>query len=646
MKYTRFIKSSFWIAILACTSNLFIACEDDITISSENKSFGNIEGNFGYVKSAAGAKALTSITINGDKHGTGHLYFELNKAANKDITVTFKIDESVLKAYNQANGTNYPMYPTDKLSLENEGVTTISAGKQKSSSIELDIQSGGTIGTTYAVAVSATASDGIETSSNNQSYIYLVTPQATLPNTEKGTVKTICYIEVNNENILNTGEYTMENSGKPFFDIVNVFAANIRLNEEGKPYVYCNPQVTFVLENADKLIRPLQQKGIKVHLTILGDHTPAGMRSLGDEAAKDFAKELKSYVDIYGFDGISFDDEWSNYDLVAGYPGLVTPSQEQYSRLIYECRQIMPDKQFGVYWCKQENGGASINYPLGEVEGKDVNDLLDYTVYGNYNLWDKLGHIDEGKQCPYAINLTEGGNPNSIYLNQIKDSWGYFALYNLQISKNSETIINQVGETLYGEKVNWTGQIYGRTDFTSSETTTRINYKYYLGEWNVTASCISSVNNSWNQWAGNMKFTIKIEEKVENESYYVYGIQPYDQILKKYPLIMNYNQETTQISIPIPQTIHEPDEENPLLWQMSYATIGDPKTANTWKKVETTGNIIGAFYNGTLYLEANGTARMQTLIPFCSNDKGSTWLYLHTNFTDKHPKASFTLTRN
>ena len=70
------------------------------------------------------------------------------------------------------------MYPTDKLSLENEGITTIPAGKRKSSSVELDIQPGGTIGTTYAVAVSATASDGIETSSNNESYIYLVTPQA------------------------------------------------------------------------------------------------------------------------------------------------------------------------------------------------------------------------------------------------------------------------------------------------------------------------------------------------------------------------------------------------------------------------------------------------------------------------------------
>ncbi len=407
MKYTRFIKSSFWIALLACTSNVFTACEDDITISSENNSFGNIEGNFGYVKSAAGAKALTAIAINGDKHGTGHLYFELNKATNKDITVTFKVDESALNTYNQVNGTNYPMYPTDKLSLENEGITTIPAGKRKSSSVELDIQPGGTIGTTYAVAVSATASDGIKTSSNNESYIYLVTPQATLPDTEKGRVKTICYIEVNNENILNAGEYTMENSKKPFFDIVNVFAANIRLNKEGKPYVHCNPQVTFVLENADKLIRPLQQKGIKVHLTILGDHTPAGMRSLGDEAAKDFAKELKSYVDIYGFDGISFDDEWSNYEQVGGHPGLVVPSQEQYSRLIYECRQIMPDKQIGVYWCKQENGEPSINYPLGDIEGKDVNDLLDYTVFGNYNLWNELSHIDKTKQCPYAINVTE-----------------------------------------------------------------------------------------------------------------------------------------------------------------------------------------------------------------------------------------------
>ena len=641
MKYTRFIKSSFWIALLACTSNVFTACEDDITISSENNSFGNIEGNFGYVKSAAGAKALTAIAINGDKHGTGHLYFELNKATNKDITVTFKVDESALNTYNQVNGTNYPMYPTDKLSLENEGITTIPAGKRKSSSVELDIQPGGTIGTTYAVAVSATASDGIKTSSNNESYIYLVTPQATLPDTEKGRVKTICYIEVNNENILNAGEYTMENSKKPFFDIVNVFAANIRLNEEGKPYVHCNPQVTFVLENADKLIRPLQQKGIKVHLTILGDHTPAGMRSLGDEAAKDFAKELKSYVDIYGFDGISFDDEWSNYEQVGGHPGLVVPSQEQYSRLIYECRQIMPDKQIGVYWCKQENGEPSINYPLGEIEGKDVNDLLDYTVFGNYNLWNELSHIDKTKQCPYAINVTEDNfYPNSVYLSKIKNEWGYFAIYNLKASKVYSSKFNEIGQTLYNDNIIWTEQVYGRTDFTPSRSSAIKDYNYYLGNWKIsTAQQYNWTGSKWENKFSKMEFNIRIEENIKNESYYVYGWAPYGKLLEQYPLTMLYtNSDTNPLSIPMPQVLHYSDATDPLMWKMCWATPG--RTANSW----TVGGKEGEF---RAILNSDGSITLKpfpfndnrncTAVPYCSNDGGNTWLYTHTIFQEAHP---------
>ena len=641
MKYTRFIKSSFWIALLTCTSNVFTACEDDITISSENNSFGNIEGNFGYVKSAAGAKALTAIAINGDKHGTGHLYFELNKATNKDITVTFKVDESALNTYNQVNGTNYPMYPTDKLSLENEGITTIPTGKRKSSSVELDIQPGGTIGTTYAVAVSATASDGIETSSNNESYIYLVTPQATLPDTEKGRVKTICYIEVNNENILNAGEYTMENSKKPFFDIVNVFAANIRLNKEGKPYVHCNPQVTFVLENADKLIRPLQQKGIKVHLTILGDHTPAGMRSLGDEAAKDFAKELKSYVDIYGFDGISFDDEWSNYEQVGGHPGLVVPSQEQYSRLIYECRQIMPDKQIVGSCCKQENGEPSINYPLGDIEGKDVNDLLDYTVFGNYNLWDTLDHIDKTKQCPYAINVTEDNfYPNSFHLSNIKNEWGYFAIYNLKASKVYSSKFNEIGQTLYNDNIIWTEQVYGRTDFTPSRSSAIKDYNYYLGNWKIsTAQQYNWTGSKWENKFSKMEFNIRIEENIKNKSYYVYGWAPYGKLLEQYPLTMLYtNSDTNPLSIPMPQVLHNSDATDPLMWKMCWATPG--RTANSW----TVGGKEGEF---KAILNNDGSITLRpfpindnkncTAVPYCSNDGGNTWLYTHTIFQEAHP---------
>ena len=109
------------------------------------------------------------------------------------------------------------MYPADKLSLANGGTVIIKAGEQKSASVELNINAGGTIGQTYAVAVSASANNGVEVSTNNQEYIYLVKPLAAIPESiSKGDILTHCFVEVNDENILNMGEYTMKSNGKPF----------------------------------------------------------------------------------------------------------------------------------------------------------------------------------------------------------------------------------------------------------------------------------------------------------------------------------------------------------------------------------------------------------------------------------------------
>lgn len=130
-------------------------CEDDLTISGSTDKLETVDGVYGYVRSAAGARELTPITLFGDKAGTGHLFFELTKAAEQDVTVTFKIDKDALEAYNEANNTSYEMYPVDKLSLANDGKITVKAGEKKSASMELNINAGGTIGTTYAVAVSA-----------------------------------------------------------------------------------------------------------------------------------------------------------------------------------------------------------------------------------------------------------------------------------------------------------------------------------------------------------------------------------------------------------------------------------------------------------------------------------------------------------
>ena len=134
------------------TISLFTACQSKAA-GEVKRTTNNPEAVFGKVKSAAGAKMLTPIVQRGDLNATGHILFEMNQAAESPTTVTFRIDDEVLNAYNVLNGTGYTMYPTDKLSFENEGVVTIKTGEKKSESIELNIQPTGIIGTTYAVAI-------------------------------------------------------------------------------------------------------------------------------------------------------------------------------------------------------------------------------------------------------------------------------------------------------------------------------------------------------------------------------------------------------------------------------------------------------------------------------------------------------------
>src|SRR5690242_1365706 len=86
------------------------------------------------------------------------------------------------------------------------------------------------------------------------------------------------YVEVNSNNILNSGCYTLQNGGQQLFDIAMIFAANINYDVTHKRAVeYNNENVTRVLQNREQYIAPLQDKGIKVLLTILGNHQGAGI---------------------------------------------------------------------------------------------------------------------------------------------------------------------------------------------------------------------------------------------------------------------------------------------------------------------------------------------------------------------------------
>lgn len=586
MKYKNYIRMSLLAMAFGTVTSVFTACEDDIVIpNGDSGKLETVDGVYGMVKSLAGARELTAISVFGDKAATGHLYFELTKAADKDITVTFTVDQAALDAYNAAHGTSYTMYPN--ASLANGGTITVKSGEKKSAPVELTIQAGGSIGSTYAVAVSATANDGVEMSAANQTYVYLVKPQPAIPDSRKGDILTHCFVEVNDENILNMGEYTMKKSGKPFFDVVSIFAANINQDAEtGRVRVFCNDKVSFLLENADKYIRPLQAKGVKVTMTILGNHDEAGMGNLSEAAAKDFAQELKAFLDIYGLDGIDFDDEYTNYNNSNPGPGFEKRSRANFARLVYECRQAFGDKLIGVY----EYG--SLDSPDGEVEGVKVGDIVDYMTYGYYQNQNPNGafgreesHFENLPKSKYAplpwkINDELSGGWNGFdksKFQKVKDEgYGIQMFYNPKpLMYQYYTLLSEISKILFEDEVEWSGKYWSRTG--EAYQGKMMGYEDLIGEWEVTStnSLFTYVdeegNPRWWDWKGSQPFkeNVIIKKDKEGTGYMVYNWGTFPEITGKYPMHCDYYNGALLI---YPQTIHEGDAEDPATYKLHFGT--------------------------------------------------------------------------
>ena len=114
------------------------------------------------------------------------------------------------------------------------------------------------------------------------------------------TPKTVMYVEVNNHDFNNVGKYTLAGTNQPAFDMGIIFAANINYDTVNKkPYLYLNERVQQTLNEAETQIRPVQARGTKVLLSILGNHEGAGFANFPTyESADAFAAQLEQVVNM------------------------------------------------------------------------------------------------------------------------------------------------------------------------------------------------------------------------------------------------------------------------------------------------------------------------------------------------------------
>jgi Glycosyl hydrolases family 18 len=257
----------------------------------------------------------------------------------------------------------------------------------------------------------------------------------------------VAYVEVNTNSITNVGRYKLAD-GSNVFDIAVIFAANINYNGS-KAVLYCNPQVQSILDNSSTQIRPLQAKGIKVVVSLLGNHQGAGISNFtSPAAAADFASQVRNLLYYYGLDGVDMDDEYADY----GTNGTPQPNDQSIGWLITALRQAMPYKLITFY----NYGPASDS--LAKTSPK-IGAQLNYawnSIYDTYNPPDVPG-LTKLQLSPAAVDIQGTPSTDAARLAQRTKSEGYgaYMTYNLGGGNNS-AYISAFTKPLYGQAAIYT----------------------------------------------------------------------------------------------------------------------------------------------------------------------------------------------
>lgn len=276
----------------------------------------------------------------------------------------------------------------------------------------------------------------------------LTTPSANTVVTPLGTPLTTpfttAYVEVNSNSFHNPGCYTYGSPAKQVFSFAVIFAANINADANGNAVLYFNPQVQSTLTSGN--IAYLQSLGIKVLLTVLGNHENAGWGCFTSYAMADsFAVQCAKAATQYGLDGIDIDDEYStcttnNSSLVLALSALRT----ELGSNKYITKALFNDTQY-----------FSATY-----NGKKAGDILDYgweMSYGNTNYSGRLQpYISAGMaKTKLGIGVDINGTDQSTAAKFVKNN-GYAAVMTYNISTTSQTNLSKVTNALFGKATNVT----------------------------------------------------------------------------------------------------------------------------------------------------------------------------------------------
>jgi len=263
------------------------------------------------------------------------------------------------------------------------------------------------------------------------------------------TPKLTIYVETNDVNPLNMGEYTFTGTDEAVVDHVVLFASNIR-GTASTVQLYHNPNQSHILANVETLVRPLQQKGIKVLLGLLGDHTGVGFTNMTESQMDSFAQQVADCVNQYGLDGVDFDDEYAECGRISGLP---SPSAANYGKLIQKVRALLPGKLITAFYYSDS---TSLNFDQASL------DALDY-MWPNFGASNAPASFANSKWARMSIQYTSGVPTDSQITRYSRNYAGYGAIMMFNVREyDASAKMNLFASNLWGKTVTWSGNSHAK----------------------------------------------------------------------------------------------------------------------------------------------------------------------------------------
>ena len=438
------------------------------------------------------------LTEGSDGFVMRNFYFQQTKPASDGLSLDAWIDATLLDDYNAAEEVERTLLPEANYEFPDGKALDLSPEAQRSALKRIKFSATGLAAGEYVLPLTVAGQDAPDA---NKTLYYNVSVRQ--PYTDEYALHDghdlffVFYINTNDFQPLLAQDYIMRKklargTTVAWYDAVGniINLRTVMLDYDaatGRALLNLGNDMRYVLDHAVKYIRPLQEHGSKVCISIEGSGKGLGFCNLTDGQIVDFVAQVKTVVEEFGIDGINLWDRGSEY----GKEGMPAMNTASYPKLIKALREALGREKLltvtvyeeptSTFWDTQATGGIA------------VGDYIDY-AWSGYNRESEAPQVLDPwhPELAYVSDYTQ-----KPIANLPKERYGCinFPIYSTS-SMEIGTAINQI---LYTDMLDWVPNYKPNNIivFNDLHTNLQDNYETY---WDIMFAQCCTVMDSENKY--------------------------------------------------------------------------------------------------------------------------------------------------